>query len=116
MENRHCTRVLVEPQCKAQFHLGGQTYDNITVSNLGEAGCCLSGNDSLSTLKDTAILEDYQLIHPALPKGSIKAKVVWVNREHQGSNTIIHSGLKFEDAPSGYVKRVGKYVETMASH
>ncbi|MDR3670275.1 MAG: PilZ domain-containing protein [Holophaga sp.] len=116
MENRHCTRVLVEPQCKAQFQLGGQTYNNITVSNLGEDGCCLSGSQSLGTLTDSAILEDWQLIHPALPKGSIKAKVVWVNRERQGSNTIIHTGVKFQDAPSGYVKRLGKFVDTMASH
>jgi len=117
MENRHHTRVAVEPQCKARFQLGGQTYNDITVSNLGEDGCCLSGTtQALSALGDRAMLEDWQLIHPALPKNAIKAKVVWVSRQYQGSNGIIHTGIKFQDAPAAYTRSVGKYVTAMATH
>jgi len=117
MENRQATRVSVEPQCKARFQLGGQTYNDITVSNLGQDGCCLSGpTQTLSALSDKATLEDWQLIHPALPKGAIKAKVVWVSRQYQGSEGRIFSGIQFQDAPAGYAKHVGKYVTAMASH
>jgi hypothetical protein len=116
MENRHSARVSVEPQCKARFQLGGHTFNDINVSNLGEEGCCLTGpTQSLSALSDRTMLEDWQLIHPALPKGSIKAKVVWVNRHYEGSNGTIRTGIEFQDAPPAYTKSLGKYVTTLAS-
>jgi len=117
MDSRHSPRVSVKPQCKARFQLGGQTYDDITVSNLGQDGCCLSGStQSLSRLRDTDLLEGWQLVHPALPQTQIKAKVVWVGREDQGKESMTVTGIQFQDAPASYLKDVGKYVKTMASH
>ena len=117
MDKRMYSRVSVEPQCKARFQLGGQTYNNITVSNLGPNGCCLSGpSQSLSGLTDKATLDQYELIHPALPKGSIHAKVVWLNQRTRDTSGTITTGIQFMDAPAKYVKEVGNYVTTMASH
>ena len=41
MDKRLHSRISVESQCKARFQLGGHSYNNITVSNLGSDGCCV---------------------------------------------------------------------------
>jgi len=117
MDKRMHARVSVEPRCKARFQLGGQLYDNITVSNLGRDGCCLTGPmQTLSTLSDKAMLERWELIHPALPKNAIKAKVVWISQRNRDTAGIITTGIQFLDAPAKYVKDLSNFVTTLSSH
>ena len=117
VDMRHYSRVSVEPQCKVRFQLGGQVYNNIAVSNLGQDGCCLTGSSqSLGGLDDKALLEGWEFINPGLPKGSINAKVVWVRRQERDPAGTITTGVQFMDAPTGYARKVGKYVTTLVTH
>ena len=84
MDKRLHSRVAVETQCKARFQLGGQTYNNITVRNLGADGCCIQMPAKYVTgLQERSTLDGWELIHPSLPKGTIKARVVWIHGQDQ---------------------------------
>jgi hypothetical protein len=115
MDKRLHSRVSVESQCKARFQLAGQSYNNITVSNLGADGCCIQvPSQSVSGLSDRSTLEGWELIHPSLPKGTIKAKVVWCHDQKMPRAEYIETGIQFMDVPSGYSKDLDKYVTTLA--
>ena len=112
MDNRKSSRVSVTDRCKARFQLGGHPYNNITVSNLGPDGCCLTGSKKdLETISERGMLENLELIHPALPKEGIKGQIVWVHRLGQGVETGIH----FLNPKGSYVRDLGKYVSTLSS-
>jgi len=114
MDKRQHTRVAVENQCKARFQHGGKTYNNITVENLGADGCCIQmPSQSASGLTEKATLDGWELIHPSLPKGTIKAKVVWCHGQEPRTE-FIETGIQFMDVPSGYSRDLDKYVTTLA--
>lgn len=114
MDKRLHSRIAVETQCKARFQLGRQSYNNITVSNLGADGCCIQvPSQSISGLSDKSTLDGWELIHPSLPKGTIKAKVVWCHGEKPRAE-FIETGIQFMDVPSGYTRDLDKYVTTLA--
>jgi len=115
MDKRLHSRISVEPQCKARFQLGGQSYNNITVSNLGSDGCCIQvPSQAVSGLSDKSFLKGWELIHPSLPKGTIKAKVVWSHGQDKPKTEFIETGIQFMDAPANYVRDLDKYVTTLA--
>ena len=115
MDKRLHSRVAVEPQCKARFQLGGHAYNDITVANLGAEGCCIQvPANSAGDLSNRSTLEGWELIHPGLPQGSIKAKVVWCQGQSQPRTDYIETGIQFMDAPSGYTKDLDRYVTTLA--
>jgi len=114
MDKRLHSCIEVESQCKARFQLGGQSYNNITVRNLGSDGCCIQvPSKSASGFNERSTLDGWELIHPSLPKGSIKARVVWTHGQAPKAE-YIETGVQFMDAPSGYVKDLDKYVTTLA--
>jgi hypothetical protein len=113
MDKRLHSRVEVESQCKARFQLGGQTYNNITVRNLGADGCCIQvPSKSAMGFKERSTLDGWELIHPSLPKGNIKARVVWCQGQAPRTD-YIETGVQFMDAPSGYTKDLDRYVTTL---
>lgn len=115
MDKRMHSRIAVESQCKARFQLGGQSYNNITVANLGADGCCIQvPSQSAGALNDRSTLEGWELIHPSLPKGTIKAKVVWCHGQDKPRTEFIETGIQFMDVPSGYTHDLDKYVTTLA--
>ena len=115
MDKRLHTRTTVESQCKARFQLGGQSYNNIVVSNLGADGCCIQvPNQAVSSFTDKSLLEGWELIHPSLPKGTIKAKVVWCHGQDKPRTDYMETGIQFMDVPSAYGRDLDKYVTTLA--
>jgi kynurenine formamidase len=115
MDKRQHSRISVEPQCKAKFQLGGQSFNNITVANLGAEGCCIQipGKD-VSGLKDLATLESWELIHPSLPKATIKAKVVWCRGQDRAKGPYWETGVQFRDMSSDYTRDLDRYVTTLS--
>ena len=114
MENRHHARVSVEPQCRAQFLLRGATYRNIPVADLGSDGCRIQVPiQSIGEYSDVSLLERLELIHPALPRGPVKAKVVWVHGQDIPKAGFIESGVQFMDAPAGYTRKLAEYVTNL---
>jgi hypothetical protein len=115
MEKRLHSRVSVEPQCKARFQLGGQSYDRIRVSNLGADGCCIQmPAQAVVALSDKLLLEGWEFINPGLPKGSITAKVAWVRGPGMRKAGFVATGIKFLDAPVEFTRRLSNYVDTIA--
>ena len=114
MENRHHSRVSVEPQCRVQFQLRGEAYRNIPVADLGADGCRIQiPIHSVGGLSEESLLERFELIHPALPSAPVKAKVVWVHGEDLPKTGFIASGVRFMDAPDAYTRRLAEYVTTL---
>jgi hypothetical protein len=113
MDNRIYPRVSVEPRCKARFQLGGETYNNIPVTNLGPDGCCIHGpSQTLGDLSDKSLLEAWEFIHPSLPKGLINAEVVWVKRN---GGPQVEAGVQFLGAQRGYTRHLVNYVTAVSS-
>ena len=111
MEHRLYSRVPAEPRCRAQFQLGGRTYRNIPVANLGPDGCCLRiPTHAFVGVGDKALLEGWKLIQPGLPKRSIKAKVAWVRGQDRSRSGYVETGVQFLDAPVDYRKKLAYYV------
>jgi PilZ domain len=114
VENRHHSRVSVDPQCRVQFQLRGEPYRNIPVSDLGADGCRVQiPIQSIGGLSDESPLERFELLHPALPSAPIKAKVVWVHAEGHPKTGFIASGVQFMDAPAGYTRKLAEFVTAL---
>jgi len=115
MDKRLHSRIAVENQCKARFQLGGQSYNNITVSNLGSDGCCCQiPAEAVAELSSKSTLDGWELIHPSLPKEAIKAKVVWSHSQDRTKANFIETGVQFMDASASYTRDLDKYVTTLA--
>ena len=72
MDLRKHTRITAEPRCTASFKLGGQSYNNIAVANLGADGCCFEiPSQAATAFKKLAMLEGMELRHPGLPNQSV---------------------------------------------
>ena len=114
MDLRKHDRITAEPQCKANFCFGGQTYKDIPVSNLGANGCCFEiPSKSASGLKNLALLEGVELCHPGLPRQSVTAKVVWVHSKKGAEKDYLQTGIQFCAIPEGYAQEVDRYVATL---
>ena len=114
MDKRLHSRVSVESQCKARFRLENNSYNNITVSNLGSDGCCMQiPTQSISGLSEQSLLEGLELVHPGLPKGSFRGKVAWVHGEDKTRPGYLETGVQFLDASSEYTKRLANFVTTV---
>lgn len=115
MDKRLHSRVAVASQCKARFQLGGKSFNDITVSNLGADGCCLQiPSQAGAELTNRTNLEGWSLIHPGLPKDSIQAKVVWSHAQDRAKAGYIETGVQFVNAPANYTRDLDKYVTAMS--
>ena len=111
MENRLEPRVSVKTPCKARFLLGGQSYINIRVVNLGSHGCCVIVPEPVvNRFKAGPILEDWKLVHPKLPKSTIKAKVVWCRHQGKVESGLLEAGVQFMDVPPSYLQELDRFL------
>ena len=114
MENRLHSRAALAPRCRVRFQLGGHPFSNVTVSNLGQDGCCIQiPAQASSGLRDRSLLEGWEFINPGLPREPIKAKVVWVHGQGHTRADFLECGIKFLDAPVHYTKRLASYVKVV---
>lgn len=117
MDLRKHTRITAEPKCTASFKVGGQSYNNIAVSNLGADGCCLEiPSQSAKGIKNLAMLEGVELRHVGLPKQAVAAKVVWVHSKKGAEKDFLETGIQFQGAPEGYGQEVDRYVATLLNY
>ena len=114
MDLRKHYRITAEPQCKASFKLGGQTYKDICVSNLGADGCCFEMPSQIANgFKDLALLESVELTHPGLPRQTVKAKVVWIHNKKGADKDCVETGIQFSGAPAAFCQEVDQYVSAL---
>ena len=114
MDLRKHSRITAEPQCKASFKLGGQSYKDICVSNLGADGCCFElPNRLASGFKNLALLESVELSHPGLPRQTVKAKVVWMHSKKGAEKDCVETGIQFTGASQDYCQEVDRYVSAL---
>jgi len=114
MDLRKHSRITTETQCKAQIHAGGQTFSDVSVTNLGADGCCVQiPAKTASGLKNKMMLEGFELIHPNLPKDAIKGQVVWLHDQQGADKNFITSGIQFQGAPQHFAQDVDRYVSAL---
>lgn len=114
MDLRQHTRVITENQCTARIEMGGETYNDLAVTNLGADGCCLRvPAQAASNFKDKMVLEGMELIHPNLPKAAIQGTVVWHNGNASTKGEYLEAGIQFSDTPEGFIQKVDQYVAAM---
>jgi hypothetical protein len=111
MEKRMDTRVVLQSTCKARFQLDGQSFINVPVVNLGSHGCCfIIPEPAVNRFKAGPVLEGWKLVHPKLPKGSIKAKVVWCRAQGKARPGMLEAGVQFMEVPETYSKELDRFL------
>lgn len=111
MERRSESRVSVKHPCKARFQLGGQSFTNVAVVNLGSHGCCfVVPEPTVNRFKTGPMLEGWRLVHPKLPKGTIKVKVVWCRSSGKANSGLLEAGVQFLEFPPGYRQELDQFL------
>jgi hypothetical protein len=87
------------------------SYTNIPVLNLGAHGCCvLIPIPVVNRFAAGPILESWKLVHPKLPKGTIKAKVVWCRNQGKVHPGFLEAGVQFLDVPPTYSQELAHFL------
>jgi len=111
MDKRKDSRISVKSACKARFQLGGESFINVRVVNIGSHGCCfVIPEPAVNRFKAGPVLEEWRLIHPRLPKGTIKAKVIWCRHQGKAVSRILEAGVQFLDVPPTYREKLDQFV------
>ena len=111
MENRHHSRVSMGSECQARLQAAGQPFQVVPVSDLGPDGCRIRVSvQPGAKLNASALLDQLELIHPALPKDSVQARVVWVNDQDFLDTGFVESGVQFMHALLDYRQKLSDYV------
>jgi len=116
MENRLSARAALQFPCKARFQLEGQSFTNISIVNLGSHGCCfVIPEPTVNRFNAGPILEGWKLIHPRLPRGAIKAKVVWCRSQGKARPGFMEAGVQFLEVPPDYIQKLNRFLDALQS-
>ena len=111
MDNRHHSRVSMGSECQAQFQVAGQPYQIVPVADLGSNGCRIRVPVQPGGKLDAMPLFDrLELIHPALPRDPVQARVVWVDDQDLLDSGFVESGVQFLHVPRDYQQKLSDYV------
>ena len=111
MDHRNDTRVMIKTPCKARFQLEGMSYTNIQVLNLGAHGCCvLIPTPLVNRFAAGPILDSWKLVHPKLPRETIKAKVIWCRSQGKVNPGFLEAGVQFLDVPLSYSQELARFL------
>lgn len=115
MDNRHHSRIPVDPRGSVRFKLGGHIHEAIAIADLGVDGCCIQAPLGLGALlKDHPLLLDWQFVGAPLPRESITARVVWVEPGGRSRGNGLRTGVQFQKAPASYGNSILRYVAMQA--
>jgi len=115
MDNRHDQREMLKTPCKARFQLDGRSFTNVPVVNLGSHGCCfIIPEPTVNRFTAGPILESWKLVHPKLPKGAIRAKVVWCRHHGKAKPGFLEAGVQFLDVPTSYSQELDQFLAALA--
>jgi c-di-GMP-binding flagellar brake protein YcgR len=96
--------------------MGDQSCFNVPVNNLGSEGCCLRLASGLfNRLREKPVLESLELIHPSLPKGKVRARVVWVRPDREAGAGMLETGVQFLEIPPAFSNAVFRFVRNWAA-
>ena len=111
MEKRRTSRTSLITDYNTQFKLGGQSFSNIQVANIGTTGCCLQMPvASAKYLKNRPVLENMILLHADARKYSLKGRVAWHDDGKGTQGQWITAGVEFLDTPEECTQELSEYV------
>ena len=101
-ERRDNRRISLGPGHHIRFKVGGQSLKDVRIANISGSGIFAVVDQSEAHLfEQGTVLEDLVLDHPMLPKGRIRAQVVYLlgNSPDQPAMGFIGMGLHFLEMP-----------------
>jgi hypothetical protein len=111
MEKRKFSRTALVTDYNAQFHIAGQPFSNIQVSNIGTHGCCVQlPVGSAKYLKNKPVLDNMILFHSDAKKYSLKGKVAWHDDGKNLKGQWITAGVEFLETPDECAQEISEYV------
>lgn len=115
MEKRKSSRTSLISDYNTEFHLGGQTYTNVQVSNIGTHGCCVQMPvGSAKYLKNKPLLDNMILFHSDAKKYSLKGRVAWHDDGQNPKGQWITAGVEFLETPEECTQEINEYVMATA--
>ncbi len=102
-ERRDNRRIALGPGHHIRFKVGVRSFKDIRIANISGSGIfALVDQSEAQHFEKGTVLEDLALDHPLLPKGRIRAQVVYLlgNSPQLPAMGFIGMGLHFLDMPS----------------
>jgi hypothetical protein len=117
MEKRHSDRTTLSQDFCGQVFLGGRTYANVAVTDLGLNGCGLRLPAAAAEhLRKQSLLEDLQLSRPHSGPYFLKARVAWHARSWIGGGRWVRAGVQFLETPEACAREFRERVAESLSH
>ena len=112
MEKRKYSRTSLISDYNTQFRLGGQSYSNIHVANIGTNGCCLKlPIGTAKILKDKPNLENMILFHGGSRKYAMRGRVAWHEPDQDSKGKYLNAGVEFLETPQECSQEIAEYVK-----
>lgn len=93
-DRRDTRRIIVGAEYCVRFLLKGHQYQEVRISNLSAGGCfALVGHRDARLFERGAVLEQFVLLHPELPKEPMIASVAYVIGGRQGGPPMEFVGV-----------------------
>lgn len=117
MDHRTSERTILSQDYRGQLFLGGRTYADLALTDVGLRGCCLRLPVSAAEhLRDHATLDDLQLSRPHSGPYFVKARVAWHGRPRFGGGGWIRAGVQFLETPAACDRELRERVAEAMSH
>lgn len=95
-ERRDTRRLILGTDHTAHFSLGGHAFREVRVTNISCGGCFLMvGKRDAGLFKKDALLEQFVLDHPELPKGPMTGQVAYALGAGTAGMDFIGIGVHF---------------------
>ncbi len=112
-ERRDNRRIALGPGHTIRFKAGGRTFKNIRITNISGSGLFATVDRSEAGLFERGVLlEDLVLDHPLLPKGRIRAQVVYTLGQPPDAPPMafVGMGMHFLEMPAKTQEDLNNFV------
>ncbi len=111
MEKRDFYRASLKRDYSAQFQLGGQTYAEVQISNIGARGCCVRlPAASAQHLEGKPVLDNLLLFRPGAQPYALKGRIAWHDDLRSAKGDWITAGVEFMESPAACIREIRESV------
>ncbi|BDU77017.1 hypothetical protein [Mesoterricola sediminis] len=112
MEKRRYPRTSLISDTSSSFSLGGQTYANVHVTNIGTRGCCLRLPASTApSLRSRPNLDNLVILQAGSRRYAMKGRIAWVAEPRAPADAFLQAGVEFTEDPEDCAPEVTEYLD-----